>query len=228
MRAPAAALAAFLLAIGIAACGGGSSSSSTASTAAPSAASTATVTTPPAGANPAGKAAANPAAGETGGKTPRPSSPSGPAAAFHTPHGDNSIPNYGAEAPASQRAGATAALRRYLAARAAGDWSTACSYLGSQTQKQLQVLTGASSKGKLKGCAGTYAMLSAHTPTAERANPLSGALAVLRVKGDTAFALFYGPHGQKYMMPMAREGGTWKVNQIAPIPWPIGAPTASP
>jgi hypothetical protein len=224
VRAPAAALAAFLLAIGIAACGGGSSSSSTASTAAPSAASTAP-TTPPAGANPTGKAAAKPA-GETGGKTLRPSPPSGPAAAFHTPHGDNSIPNYGAEAPASQRAGATAALRRYLAARAAGDWSAACSYLGSQTQKQLQVLTGAS--GKLKGCAGTYAMLSAHTPTAERANPLSGALAVLRVKGDKAFALFDGPHNQKYMMPMVREGGAWKVNQIAPIPYPIGAPTKAP
>ncbi len=227
MKAPAAALAAFLLAIGLAACGGDSSSSSTASTAAPSAASTAT-TTPPAGANPAGKAAAKPAAGETGGKTPRPSSPSGPAAAFHTPHGDNSIPNYGAEAPASQRAGATAALRRYLAARAAGDWSTACSYLGSQTQKQLQVLTEASNKAKHKGCAGTYAMLSARVPAAERANPLTGALAVLRVKGDTAFALFYGPHGQKYMMPMAREGGAWKVTQIAPVAYPLGAPTHAP
>lgn len=223
MRAPAAALAAFLLAIGIAACGGGSSSSSTASTAAPSAASTATVTTPPAGANPAGKTAANPAAGETGGKTSRPSPASGPAAAFHTPHGDNSIPNYGAEAPASQRAGATAALRSYLVARAGGEWSTACAYLGGAVRSQLETLVKASG-GKAKGCAAAYAMLSAHIPAAQRANPLTSGLAVLRVKGNKAFALFYGPHNQKYMMPMVREGGAWKVNQLDPIPYPIGAP----
>jgi hypothetical protein len=226
VRAPAAALAAFLLAIGLAACGGGSSSSSTASTAAPSAASTAT-TTPPAGANPAGKAAAKPAAGETGGKASRPSPPSGPAAAFHTPHGDNSIPNYGAEAPASQRAGATAALRRYLVARAGGEWSTACAYLGGTVRSQLETLVKASG-GKAKGCAAAYAILSAHIPAAQRANPLSGALAVLRVKGEKAFALFYGPHNQKYMMPMAREGGAWKVNQIAPVAYPLGAPTHAP
>jgi hypothetical protein len=50
-------------------------------------------------------------------------------------------------------------------------------------------------------------------------------LAALRVKGDKAFALFYGPHAQQYMMPMVREGGAWKVTQLAPMAYP---PAGSP
>ncbi len=34
--------------------------------------------------------------------------------------------------------------------------------------------------------------------------------------------LFYGPKRQQYMMPMVSEGGAWKVNQIAPLPYPVG------
>jgi hypothetical protein len=30
------------------------------------------------------------------------------------------------------------------------------------------------------------------------------------------------------MMPMASESGEWKVNQLDPIPWPIGAPAHAP
>jgi hypothetical protein len=63
---------------------------------------------------------------------------------------------------------------------------------------------------------------------AARANPLSGGLAAFRVKSPHAFALFYGPHNQQYMMPMASESGEWKVNQLDPIPWPIGAPAHAP
>ncbi len=148
------------------------------------------------------------------------------SAPFRVRTGDNSIPNYGTEVPASERGDATAALSGYLAARARGDWSTACSYLGGATRRQLQVLAGGS-KGKHKGCVGTYAMLSARVPAAERANPLTGGLASLRVKGEKAFALFYGPHSQKYVMPMAIEGGAWKVTQLAPIAYPLGAPTTA-
>ena len=59
----------------------------------------------------------------------------------------------------------------------------------------------------------SYALLSKRIPAKDRANPLIGGLASLRVKGDKAFALFYGPHRQQYMVPMVREAGSWKANQ---------------
>ena len=71
-------------------------------------------------------------------------------------------------------------------------------------------------------------MLSAHAPTAERANPLSGGLAALRVKGDKAFALFYGPHNQQYMMPMVSEGGPGRSTRSPRSPTPSEPPAASP
>ncbi len=93
----------------------------------------------------------------------------------------------------------------------------------STVRTQLETLAEAS-KGKLKGCAGVLAALEAHTPPVARADTLSHGLAALRIKGVRAFALFYGPHNQQYMMPMSEEGGAWKVGQLAPIRLPARLP----
>ncbi len=151
----------------------------------------------------------------------------GHAAPFLVPTGDNSIPTYGAEAPSSEQAAATASLQAYLQARAGGDWSAACAQMAATLQKQLALLAGGPG-AKGEGCAGAYAKLASRVPASARANPLSGPLTAFRVKGDKAFALFYGPHKQQYMMPMVSEGGEWTVNQLEAITWPIGAPAASP
>ena len=151
----------------------------------------------------------------------------GHAAPFLVPTGDNSIPTYGSEASASQQAEATTALSSYLAARAAGEWSTACAEMAATVTKQLELLAGEAGGAK-PSCVDAYAKLSERVPASQRVSPLSGGLTALRVEGDKAFALFYGPHEQQYMMPMVSEGGAWKVNQIEPIPWPVGSPTASP
>jgi hypothetical protein len=207
-------LACLSLAVCLSACGG-DSSTSTASSATPGGSTAATGPTEATG--PAGGSASGGSGGsrETG---------SSGAAAFIVPQGDNSIPEYGSEASGFQQAEATAALRVYLEARANGDWSTACANMGASARGQVEVLAEAS-KDKAKGCEEAFAALSAYGPVAERANPLVGGLAAFRVKGEKAFALFYGPHDQKYMIPMVSEGGTWKVNQIAPVPYPPGAPT---
>lgn len=144
----------------------------------------------------------------------------GRAAPFLVPTGDNSIPTYGSEASGSQRASAEAALSHYLSARAAGDWSAACAQMAAQVQKQLALLAGASQG---KGCAAAYATLSKRIPASARANPLAAGLSALRVKSPHAFALFYGPHEQRYMMPMEEEGGAWKVTQLEPVAWPLGS-----
>jgi hypothetical protein len=140
--------------------------------------------------------------------------------------GDNSVPTYGLEASASQQNKAEAPLRAYLRARAVGNWSVACARMATTVQKQLALLGGATQGTGSKGCPAGYAKLSSRVPASSRASVLLGYLTALRVEGDKAFALFYGPHHQQYMMPMVSEGGTWKVNQLEPITWPLGAPSA--
>jgi hypothetical protein len=224
-----------LAAAGLAGCGGGGSSTSSTAAASvstpavsvPSVPSTATTTTSPAA------TATKPAA-----KTPSPASPSssgfassgssssgGAAASFRTQGGDNSIPDYGREANAAERARAAAALAGFLRARANGEWSRVCTYLTGPTRKQL-VVFGKASKG-LNGCGPILTALSSG-PAASRTDPVIYGVAALRVKANKAFALFYGPKGSKYVMPMLSEGGVWKMSQLAPMPYPLGSSGASP
>jgi hypothetical protein len=210
---------------GLAACGEGNS---TASTATPSVASAPAATSAPPASTPT---VTTPSTTAT---TPRPESSSGAApsgsggaaASFRAPRGDNSIPDFGSEAPTSQRARATAALAAFLHARASGDWSTACSHLAASTRKQLETFTRAS-KGATKGCASVLAALSTG-PTAARADTLTGGVLALRIKGTSAFALYHGPHNSKYVMPMLNEGGAWKMGQLAPLAYPLGSTAATP
>ena len=145
------------------------------------------------------------------------------AKGFVTPGADNSIPEYGTESSSRQRMAADAALHGYLMARANGEWSAACSYLAASARRQLDLFAKAS-KGKLKGCAPVFAALEARA----RANILRGTIVALRIKGKSAFALFYGPHRQQYTMPMAIEAGAWKVTQLSPPPYPLNSATVSP
>ena len=139
---------------------------------------------------------------------------------------ENSIPDFGSEAPASARERAAAALAAYLKARAGGEWARACAYLARSTRRQMERFTG-SSKGHGARCGALLGTLSKSSP-GERADPLTGGVAALRVKGQSAFALFYGPRDSKYVMPMASEGGQWKVGQLAPLPYPLSSSGGAP
>ena len=212
------ALALLLLAaaaLGLAACGGGGSSTS--STQAQSGSTTTSATTP-----------------STPSTTPRPARPSGPstaaarraagrAAPFVQPHADNSIPDYGTEAPTSERERAGSEIGAYLTVRAEGNWAAACTYLSKPTRQGFERLAASSSSGKAAGCAKIYAALSSRVPTSERANTLIHGLSSLRAKGVNGFALYVGPHGQQYVMPVRHEGGRWKPTQLSPIAYPVGA-----
>ena len=48
---------------------------------------------------------------------------------------------------------------------------------------------------------------------AEQANVRS-----LRTEGEQAFVIYTGPHGAILAMPMANEGGDWKVASLAGTP----------
>jgi hypothetical protein len=224
-------LAPVLLARGFAACGEASSSaSSTAvSTVAPSTASTTPVTTSTSSATTTTKPAAKPRTSSPASGSAS-SGSSGGAASFRAPRGDNSIPDFGSEARASEQKRAAAALAAYLRARAGGDWSRACSYLAVATRGELERLAGPS-KGGSEGCGMALAALShggGRGSSQSRADPLTAGVAALRVRGKSAFALFHGPNNSKYVMPMISEGGAWKMSQLAPLPYPLGTPAAAP
>jgi hypothetical protein len=144
----------------------------------------------------------------------------GRAAPFLVAEGDNSIPTYGSEASAPVRGEAERILSGYLRARQAKDWPAACAAISAQVAKQLALLSGQSVKAP---CPKAYAALAAQGSAAERADPMLGGLVSLRVERPHAFALFYGPGKQRYMMPLEEEGGGWKVTQIQPVPWPVGS-----
>ena len=62
------------------------------------------------------------AAGCGGGSAGTAGTSAGGARGFLVPEGDNSIPNFGTEAPGPERRGARAVLAAFLTARSAGPW----------------------------------------------------------------------------------------------------------
>lgn len=211
------------------ACGGGSGSSSQTAASMPTTASSGTsaeAAAPPKSQAPKHKGANQGPKKEAQPRLPQPA-PSevrkaGKAAGFLVGGGDNSVPTYGSEASGNQRRAAEAALAGFLDARAKEDWPTACSYLSASTRKRFEEFANGSGS-KLKGCAPILKMFASSGTGSSLASSLTHALTSLRVNGDNAFALWVGPHGQKYAMPMVREGGAWRVTQIAPLPYPPGS-----
>jgi hypothetical protein len=120
-----------------------------------------------------------------------------------------------------QRQAAESTLASYFEARAKEDWKAACSFLSSSIRTQLEQLAQGSG-GKAKGCASVLAMSSKGETAVGLASQPTDALTSLRVRGNDAFALWVGPHGQRYAMPMVREGGGWRPAQVAPLPYPSG------
>jgi hypothetical protein len=148
----------------------------------------------------------------------KPERAAGAAAPFLVETGDNSIPTYGTEASTAQASAGEATLSAYLSARAAGEWAAACAQMSAQVQQQLAMLAGETGT-----CPRAYAKLAERIPAPARADPLTAGLTALRVESPHAFALFYGPGEQRYMMPLEEEGGAWKVTQLESVPWPIGS-----
>jgi hypothetical protein len=224
LRIEIAALLVALLSLGLMACGGGGGSTS----------STATTTTT----SPTSTGESGPKSGSvTFGKAePRETAANraerrraGRAAAFVLPRSDNSVPTFGSEAGASERRAAEANLWAYLTARAAHNWAKACALLSATVREGYERLASASANSGAKPSCARILPTLAPIRAGMAANPLTEDLVSLRVHGANAFALFYGPGHQQYMVPMNREAGQWRPTQAAPIAYPPGAPsTTSP
>lgn len=224
-------LCAVVAVAGLAACGSGGGGASSATATAASAPTGATTTpaittsaTPAPAARTAPKAPSSAGSSSSGGT-------GGGAASFRESHGDNSIPDFGSEAPLAERERAATTLAAFLAARAGGEWAKACPYLARATRAQVEKFAGATTKGNAVACGTALRALSGGGgggTSGLRGETLAGAPAALRVGGKSAFALYYGRDKSKYVMPMVKEGDAWKVSQLAPLSYPLGASGGAP
>lgn len=220
------ALAVLLLAFGLAACGGGSGDSSGSGSAEADGAKAA-------GGSGSKQGGAKEEEGGEGGSQGSPSR-TGEAAKF-TPKqhsdsgggskqyiqkgGDNSVQEFGEEAGRGELEAAAAALHNFLDARAEGNWAAACDYMSKSVVESFEKLASQAKQLKDASCAGILETLT--NPAARSAMKQEAAKAdvgSLRVEGDRSFVIYRGAEGTILAMPMADEGGDWKVASLAGTP----------
>ena len=221
------ALAVFLLAVGLGACGGGSGDSSSSSTEAAQAQT--------AGGSGGSGSKQSEAKGDEGGESGSESSSHKGEATEFTPKqhsdagggsqqyvqkgGDNSVQEFGKEAEQQELDVAAVALHNFLDARAEGNWAAACDYMSKSIVESFEKLAAQAKQLKETSCAGILEKLtnpaakSAMKQEAEKANVGS-----LRVEGDRSFVIYKGVKGTVLAMPMANEDGDWKVASLAGTP----------
>jgi hypothetical protein len=113
--------------------------------------------------------------------------------------------------------GASAALTAFMKARGMGDWATECSYAGAPALQPLEEMAKDNPQYKGKPCPVLLAALAKLQPAKVRENNLSGAI-VVREEGAKTVAVYHGPEGKAYAMPMVKEGGDWKVASLLTEP----------
>jgi hypothetical protein len=121
--------------------------------------------------------------------------------------GDNSVQETGSEAGDSEFEQAAAALHGYLDAQATGRWKAACSYMASEFRASVEQLGGP--------CAAALEGLSGGPSPAAAREAAAADAGALRIDGKQGFLLFHGAHRRAFFMPMAREGGSWKIAALA-------------
>jgi hypothetical protein len=132
--------------------------------------------------------------------------------------GDNSVQEFGSEAPASERESAATALHNYLDARAEANWAAACEY-ASKTMIESFKNLAEQAKVAYKSCGFILRKLTnldardVMKAEAERANVGS-----LRTDGERSYVIYKGIEGTIFAMPVEKEDGEWKISNL------IGAP----
>lgn len=226
-----AALAALLLATGLAACGGGDSSSSTAAETGAQGQSEGKSSD---AAAKQGGATDNGDEGKSGSGGGEQGSGGSGASSFVPKHhhdsgggseqfkvkgGDNSVQEFGAEADTSELDAAATALHDFLDARAEGNWAAACHYMSkSVTESFEKVAAQGGAKGGTSCAATLEKLINPDAKELMKAEAAKADVGSLRIEGEHAFVIYTGTEGTVLAMPMANEGGAWKVASLAGTP----------
>jgi hypothetical protein len=138
---------------------------------------------------------------------------------FKVKGGDNSVQEFGAEADTSELDAAATALHDFLDARAEGNWAAACNYMSKSVTESFEKLAA---QGGAKGdtsCAATLEkLINPNAKALMKAEAAKADVGSLRIEGGQAFVIYTGTEGTVLAMPMANEGGAWKVAGLAGTP----------
>jgi hypothetical protein len=122
--------------------------------------------------------------------------------------------SFGQEAGSAESAAASRALEAFMKARAARERTAECSYLGLEAIEPIEEFYSQNQQLKGKPCPALLAALAGFQPKTALENNLDAPIASLRVEGAKAFAIYSGTGGGTYAIPMALEGGDWKVASV--------------
>jgi hypothetical protein len=151
---------------------------------------------------------------------PKPHGDSGGGSSqFRVKGGDNSVQEFGEEADDSELEGAATALHSFLDARADEDWEAACSFLAGEVRQSLEKLAVRAKQVEDTSCAGILETLTNPAAMGElRKEAAQADVGSLRIEGERAFVIYRGIADTIIAIPMANEGGSWKVASIAGTP----------
>ncbi len=129
--------------------------------------------------------------------------------------GDNSIQTYGVEAGSQERAEVAATVQEFYDARAARNWSLACSMLAAKPLTEFEQMLK-SDKSGVAACAETMGALSQQVPTSAFAEEAEiEEVLSLRADDEHAFLIYTRPDGKIYATAVAQESG-WKIVSVGP------------
>jgi hypothetical protein len=138
--------------------------------------------------------------------------------------GDNSVQEFGEEADDSERNAAATALHNFLDARANEQWDAACFYLAAEVRESLEKFAAQAEKAGAAqdvdtSCAGILARLTNRAALpALRKEAAQADVGSLRIEGERAFVIYQGMGDTILAVPMSNEGGSWKVASLAGTP----------
>ena len=218
-----AAVAVFLVVVGLAACGGGDSSGSTtpgadqAQAESKSSQETVKQNDVKSGSGSEGQSGySGPSASDFTAKHYNDSG--GGSKQFVVKGGDNSIQEFGEEADTTELKAAAVVLHNFLDARAEGNWAATCDFITSVVIESLEKLAAQAKQVKDQSCAGILEKLTAPANESIRAEAEKANVRSLRIKGEQAFVIYTAAKGIVLAQPMANESGDWKVASLAPTP----------
>jgi hypothetical protein len=134
------------------------------------------------------------------------SAPQGPA---------QSVRSYGTKADAAAESAIATAVKDFYAAKSAGDGARACALLARPTRKALIATLARSGRLKGEGCPAILASLLADQEPGYRDRIARVEVTGARVEKDRGLALMEIEATPEEVIPIRREGGSWKVAALA-------------
>jgi hypothetical protein len=141
----------------------------------------------------------------------------GGSAQFRIKGADNSIANYGVEAPRAGLGEAARVAHGYFAALAREEWAAACLRLSANVMRGAERLAGVPRRTD-KGCAAALAVLFGKVKAAEGREATAMDAVSLRQRGAQGFLIYRGARGKPFFASLVREDGDWAVAGLSPTP----------